>query len=164
MKILVIHGPNLNLLGRREPDIYGTRTLFELDTEIADHARAAGVEIDTFQSNHEGAIIDRIQAAGGVGGGTALRSVPRYDNSSAGLTADAIVINPGAYTHTSLAIADAIRGTGVPTVEVHLSDIHSRGEMRSRSLVTDACVASIAGLGFESYLRGIDAAIEVLKS
>ena len=151
MKILVIHGPNLNLLGRREPDIYGTRTLFELDTEISAHARAAGVEIDTFQSNHEGAIIDRIQAAGGVGVGAAQ-------------TADAIVINPGAYTHTSLAIADAIRGTGVPTVEVHLSDIHSRGGIRSRSLVADACVANIAGLGFESYLRGIDAAIEVLKS
>ena len=152
MKILVIHGPNLNLLGRREPDIYGTRTLFELDDEISAHARAVGVEIVTFQSNHEGAIIDRIQAAGGVGGGTAQTA------------ADAIVINPGAYTHTSLAIADAIRGTGVPTVEVHLSDIHARGEFRSRSLVADACVAQIAGLGFESYLRGIDAAIEVLKS
>ena len=151
MKILVIHGPNLNLLGRREPEIYGTRNLLELDSEIADYARTAGVEIDTFQSNHEGAIIDRIQVAGGVGGGAAD-------------AADAIVINPGAYTHTSLAIADAIRGTGVPTVEVHLSDIHSRGEIRSRSLIADVCVAQIAGLGFESYLRGIDAAIEVLKS
>ena len=150
MKILVIHGPNLNLLGRREPDIYGTRTLMELDAEISAHARAIGVEVDTFQSNHEGAIIDRIQAAGGVGG--------------AAQAADAIVINPGAYTHTSLAIADAIRGTGVPAVEVHLSDIHARGELRSRSLVAEVCVAQISGLGFESYLRGIDAAVSVLKS
>jgi 3-dehydroquinate dehydratase-2 len=151
MKILVIHGPNLNLLGRREPEIYGTRNLLELDADVADYARKAGVDVVTFQSNHEGAIIDRIQSAGGVGGGTEE-------------TADAIVINPGAYTHTSLAIADAIRGTGVPTVEVHLSDIHARGELRSRSLVADACVAQITGLGFESYLRGIDAAIKVLKS
>lgn len=151
MRILVIHGPNLNLLGRREPHIYGTRTLDDLNAVIAEHARDHGVELDTFQSNHEGDIIDRIQAAGGVGGDESQR-------------ADAIVINPGAYTHTSLAIADAITGIGVPTVEVHLSDIHSRGELRSRSLVAGACAAQIAGHGFDSYLRGIDAAIEVLKS
>lgn len=151
MKILVIHGPNLNLLGRREPHLYGTRTLDDLNAEIADHARARGVEVDTFQSNHEGEIIDRIQAAAGVGGEASLR-------------ADAVVINPGAYTHTSLAIADAIAGTGIPTVEVHLSDIHKRGERRSRSFVADACIAQVVGLGFESYRRGIDAAVDALKS
>jgi 3-dehydroquinate dehydratase-2 len=151
MKILVIHGPNLNLLGRREPEIYGTQTLDDLNALIADHARDRGVELDTFQSNHEGDLIDRIQSAGGVGGVTSLR-------------ADAIVINPGAYTHTSLAIADAISGTAVPTVEVHLSDIHSRGELRARSLVADACTTQIVGHGFDSYVRGIDAAIEALNS
>jgi 3-dehydroquinate dehydratase-2 len=151
MRILVIHGPNLNLLGRREPEIYGTRTLADLNDSIAEHASRRGVEVYTFQSNHEGDIIDRIQAAGGVGAESSLR-------------ADAIVINPGAYTHTSLAIADAITGTGVPTVEVHLSDIHSRGELRSRSLVAGACIAQIVGHGFDSYLLGIDAAIENSRS
>jgi 3-dehydroquinate dehydratase-2 len=151
MKILVIHGPNLNLLGTREPDIYGTRSLADLNGVIAEHARARGVELETFQTNHEGDIIDRIQAAGGAGG-----RAPQL--------ADAIVINPGAFTHTSLAIADAIAGTGIPTVEVHLSDIHSRGELRARSLVADACVAQIAGHGFDSYLLGVDTAIEALKT
>ena len=151
MKILVIHGPNLNLLGRREPEIYGTRTLDDLNALIAQHARDRGVELDTFQSNHEGALIDRIQAAGGVGGDPSQR-------------ADAIVINPGAYTHTSLAIADAITGTAIPAVEVHLSDIHARGDLRARSLVAAACAAQIAGHGFDSYVRGIDAAIALLKA
>jgi len=151
MKILVIHGPNLNLLGRREPQIYGTQTLADLNAVITEHARERGVELYTFQSNHEGDIIDRIQAAGGAGG-----HPPQL--------ADAIVINPGAYTHTSLAIADAIIGTGVPTVEVHISDIHSRGELRARSLVSDACIAQIAGHGFDSYLLGLDAAIKALDS
>ncbi|MGD8414864.1 MAG: type II 3-dehydroquinate dehydratase [Candidatus Latescibacterota bacterium] len=151
MKILVIHGPNLNLLGIREPEIYGTKTLDELNGALAGHARERGVELETFQSNHEGEIIDRIQAAGGVGG---LR--PQV--------ADAIVINPGAFTHTSLAIADAISGTGVPAVEVHLSDIRSRGELRSRSLIADVCVAQIAGRGFDSYFLGMDAAIEAVDS
>jgi 3-dehydroquinate dehydratase-2 len=151
MKILVIHGPNLNLLGVREPEVYGTKTLADLNRVVVDHARGRGVELETFQSNHEGDIIDRIQAAGGVGG-----HPPQL--------ADAIVINPGAYTHTSLAIADAIAGTGVPTVEVHLSDIHERGELRARSLLAGTCMAQIVGHGFESYLLGIDAAIEALES
>jgi 3-dehydroquinate dehydratase-2 len=151
MKILVIHGPNLNLLGKREPEVYGARTLEDLDAMLADHARDRGVELETFQSNHEGEIIDRIQAAGGAGGDPSRRS-------------DAIVINPGAYTHTSLAIADAIRGAGVPAIEVHLSNIHARGELRSRSLVAAACAGQIAGFGFESYRLGIDAAVSVLKS
>jgi 3-dehydroquinate dehydratase-2 len=151
MKILVIHGPNLNLLGRREPEVYGTETLDDLNASITRHGRERGVEVDIFHSNHEGDIIDRIHAAGGVG-------------ADPGRRADAIVINPGAYTHTSLAIADAIAGVGVPTIEVHLSDIHARGELRARSLVAGACAAQICGHGFESYLLGIDAAIEVSKS
>jgi 3-dehydroquinate dehydratase-2 len=151
MKILVIHGPNLNLLGIREPEVYGTQTLPDLNARLADHARGRGVELDIFHSNHEGDLIDRIQAAGGVGGVPSLR-------------ADAIVINPGAYTHTSLAIADAIAGIGVPAIEVHMSDIHSRGELRSRSLIAGVCRAQITGRGFDSYIDGIDAAIEALAS
>jgi len=151
MKILVIHGPNLNLLGKREPEIYGTQTLEDVNAMLAGHARDSGVELQTFQSNHEGDIIDRIQAAGDTG-------------SDPSLAADAIVINPGAYTHTSLAIADAIAGVGIPTVEVHLSNIHARGELRTRSMVATACVGQIGGFGVESYRMGVDAAISVLKS
>jgi 3-dehydroquinate dehydratase-2 len=151
MKILVIHGPNLNLLGKREPEVYGTQTLGELDTLLADHAKHRGAELDTFQSNHEGAIIDRIQGAGA-------------EDAEGELRADAIVINPGAYTHTSLAIADAIRGTEVPTIEVHLSNIHARGQQRSLSLIAPACAGQITGFGFDSYRLGIDAAVSVLKS
>lgn len=151
MKILVIHGPNLNLLGKREPETYGTRTLEELNETLTRHARDRGVHLAVFHSNHEGEIIDRIHAAGGEGG-------------ERDLAADAIVINPGAYAHTSLAIADAIRGVGLPAVEVHLSNVHRRGELRSRSLVAPACAGQITGFGFDSYRLGIDAAISVLKS
>jgi len=142
MKILVIHGPNLNLLGRREPEIYGSRTLEELDEEIARHAADRGVEVETFQSNHEGEIIDRIQKTPG--------------------TFDAIVINPGAYTHTSVAIFDALKGINVPAVEVHISNIHARGETRARSVTAGACVGIISGFSFDSYFLGIDAALTVL--
>ena len=150
MKILIIHGPNLNLLGKREPEIYGSRTLEDLETSLVDHAKDRGVALDFFQSNHEGEIIDRIQSAG---------------NAADTLQhADAIVINPGAYTHTSLAIADAIKGVGVPAIEVHLSNIHARGRARSRSFVAPACTGQISGFGFDSYKLGIDAAISVLKT
>ena len=151
MKILVIHGPNLNLLGTREPEIYGTRTLDDLDALIAGHAGKRGVEVETFQSNHEGEIIDRIHAAAGFG-------------ADASLEADAIVINPGAYAHTSLAIHDALKGVRVPAVEVHISDVHARGGLRARSITAAACVEQISGFGFDSYVRGVDAAISVLKS
>jgi 3-dehydroquinate dehydratase-2 len=137
VKIVVIHGPNLNLLGKREPAVYGRRTLAELDAEIAAHARARGVAVETFQSNHEGEIVARIHQAGAEGAG--------------------IVINPGAYTHTSLAIADALRGVDVPAVEVHLSNIHARGPERSRSVTASACRGLIGGFGFASYTLGIDA-------
>lgn len=144
MKILVIHGPNLNLLGTREPEIYGSRTLDELDESIARHAADRGVAVETFQSNHEGEIIDRIQRTPG--------------------NFDAIVINPGAYTHTSVAIFDALKGVNVPAIEVHISNIHSRGENRARSVTAGACVGIISGFSFESYTLAIDAAISVLKT
>ena len=145
MKILVIHGPNLNMLGTREPEVYGRRTLEELNTLIADHARERGVTVATFQSNHEGAIIDRLQLAHTEGD-------------------DAVVINPGAYTHTSVAIYDAIRSIDVPTIEVHISNIHARGGMRRRSITAGACVGTIGGFGLDVYLLAIDAALSVLKS
>ena len=137
MKIVVIHGPNLNLLGTREPAVYGSRTLSELDAEIAAHARARGVTVETFQSNHEGELVARIHQAAADGAG--------------------IVINPGAYTHTSLAIADALRGVDVPAVEVHLSNIHARGPERSRSVTAAACRGLVSGFGFAGYALGIDA-------
>jgi 3-dehydroquinate dehydratase-2 len=145
MKILVIHGPNLNLLGTREPDVYGHRALDELNRMIAAHARDRGVEVTTFQSNHEGDLIDRLQQARAEGH-------------------DAVVINPGAYTHTSVAIYDAIRGIDVPVIEAHISNIHARGDMRTRSITAAACAGTIGGFGFDSYLLAIDAAISVLKS
>lgn len=145
MKFLVIHGPNLNLLGTREPEIYGDRTIEELDEAIVARGEDRGVEIITYQSNHEGEIIDRLQNATSDG-------------------CDAVIINPGAYTHTSVAIHDAIRGVGVPVIEVHISNIHARSDMRTRSLTAAACVGSIGGFGLESYLLAIDAALSVLKS
>jgi 3-dehydroquinate dehydratase-2 len=145
MKILVIHGPNLNLLGKREPAIYGRRTLANIDARIAQYARERDIEVETFQSNHEGAIIDRIQAA------------------DAG-DIDAIVLNPGAYTHTSLAIADTIRAVSLPVVEVHLSNLHARGPERVHSLTATACSGIISGFGHESYLLGIDAAARAVRA
>jgi len=145
MKILVIHGPNLNLLGTREPEIYGSKTLEDLNAYIATHASKTGIEIDTFQSNHEGEIIDRIQAA-----------------DKAGI--DTVVINPGAYTHTSVAIFDALRGVSLRAIEVHISNIHARGETRAKSITAGACHGIISGFGFDSYLLAIDAAVSLSKS
>lgn len=135
MKILVINGPNLNLLGRREPEIYGTGTYAELTASVSAWAAGLGAEAVCFQSNHEGAIVDAIQAAYGV-----------YD---------AIVINPAAYTHTSIAIPDALRAVGLPAVEVHLSDISSREPFRRISYTAPACEKTFAGLGFEGYREAL---------
>jgi 3-dehydroquinate dehydratase-2 len=140
MKILVIHGPNLNLLGKREPEIYGTETLGEINERIRAHANRQGISVETFQSNHEGEIIDRIHAATGDPDGC-----------------DALVINPGAYTHYSIAIRDAIEGTGIPTVEVHLSDIHAREPFRAESVIAPVCRKQISGLGPQGYLLAMDA-------
>lgn len=136
MKILVINGANMNLLGKREPDIYGREDYAALCARIYAHAQSRGVAVQCFQSNHEGAIIDAIQDADG--------------------TFDGIVINPGAYAHYSYAIRDALKAIRIPAVEVHLSDIAHREEFRHLSVTAPACIAQISGHGFESYTMGID--------
>lgn len=140
MKILVLNGPNLNMLGIREPDIYGKNTYDDLCNLISDYAAKNGVDVKIFQSNHEGALVDEIQAA--------------YQKF------DGIVINPAAYTHTSIAILDAIKSVGIPTVEVHISAVETREDFRQISYVREACIKTITGLGFDGYLRAIDALIE----
>jgi len=137
-KIVVVHGPNLNLLGKREPHIYGTRSLDDLNTAVRDKASKLGVEVTTFQSNHEGEIIDFLQKEG---------------PGSAG-----IIINPGAFSHYSLAIYDCLLALAVPVVEVHLSNIHAREEFRSKSVTARAARGVITGLGFAGY----DLALEYL--
>ena len=136
MKILVINGPNLNMLGIREPDIYGRSTYDDLCRLISEHAAENGVEVELYQSNHEGDLVDKIQAAYG--------------------SADGIVINPGAYTHTSVAILDAVKAVAIPTVEVHISDVDAREEFRQISYIRRACIATISGHGFDGYLEAID--------
>ena len=135
MKFLVINGPNLNLLGLREPAIYGSRSFAALQDLIRASAAEAGVEVALFQSNHEGAIVDAIQAAYG--------------------TVDGIVINPAAYTHTSVAILDALKAVALPAVEVHLSDVSAREPFRQISYAGMACVKTYMGLGFEGYRQAI---------
>ena len=137
MHLLIINGPNLNLLGLREPDIYGKKTYADLCALIQAHADEIGVTVEFFQSNHEGAIVDRIQAAYGV--------------------ADGIVINPGAYTHTSIAILDALKAVGIPTAEVHISDVDAREDFRKVSYVSLVAKARFAGHGFAGYLMAMDA-------
>ena len=136
MKILVINGPNLNMLGIREPEIYGDETLEDLMEYVRDYCKPRNVEVDFFQSNHEGDIIDTIQAALG-----------RYDG---------IIINPAAYTHPSIAIPDAIRSVNLPAVEVHLSDINNREDFRKISFTASACIATVAGKGFDSYTDAVE--------
>ena len=136
MKYLVINGPNLNMTGKREPEIYGSETLDDINAEIKAFANGKGVEVDYYQSNHEGAIIDTIHASMGV-----------YDG---------IVMNPGAYTHYSYAIRDAVASVNVPVVEVHISDIHAREEFRKISVIAPVCVKQIYGLGKKGYMVAID--------
>lgn len=145
MKILVMHGPSLNLLGTREPAVYGTKTLEQIDAMIVDYAGERGVEVATYQSNHEGSLIDGIHAAAEQG-------------------FSAVVLNPGAYTHTSMAIADAIRAVSIPVVEVHLSNLFARGAERANSLTATAARGLITGFGHESYLLGIDAALRMVPT
>lgn len=136
MRILVINGPNLNMLGIREPGIYGNNTYADLCALIENYAAEKGVEVKLFQSNHEGSIVDEIQAA--------------YQKF------DGIVINPAAYTHTSVAILDALKSVAIPAVEIHISDVSAREDFRQISYAGMACEKSFIGLGFEGYLRGID--------
>ena len=140
MKILVINGPNLNMLGIREPDHYGRETYADLVSKIQAHCDAREIEVKIYQSNHEGALVDEIQAAFGM--------------------IDGIVINPGAYTHTSIALLDAVKSVSIPTVEVHISKVEEREDFRQVSYVRLACVKTITGHGTDGYLEAIDYLIE----
>jgi 3-dehydroquinate dehydratase-2 len=143
VKVLVLHGPNLNLLGQREPQVYGKMTLAEIDRRVADRAAELGIEVRSAQSNAEGALIDQIQ--------------------SAREWADAILINPGGYSNTSVAIRDAIAGAGVPALEVHLSNPSAREEFRHVDLVAGACRGVVAGFGWRSYLMALEAVPALLE-
>lgn len=136
MKILVINGPNLNLLGIREPGLYGRETYADLLEKIRKHAEKTGTEVSFFQSNHEGDLVDAIQAAWGV--------------------QDGIILNPGAYTHTSVALLDALKAVGIRTVEVHITDVDEREEFRKISYVRVACEKTISGHGTDGYLEAMD--------
>lgn len=140
MKILVLNGPNINMLGIREPKIYGKETYAALLAKIQKHASSRGIEIKILQSNHEGVLVDAIQEA--------YKKV------------DGIVINPAAYTHTSVALLDALKAVGIPTVEVHISDVSKREDFRQISYVRSACIATISGHGTDGYLEAIDLLIE----
>ena len=131
-KIRIINGPNLNLLGKREPDVYGAKTLADLETVLDMEAAALGIEVDFYQSNYEGDIIESIHESGDKG-------------------IDALIINPGAFTHYSYAIRDAVAGTGLMAIEVHISNVHAREEFRRHSVIAPVCLGQISGLGFDSY-------------
>lgn len=143
MRILVINGPNLNMLGIREPDHYGRETYEDLVNKIKVYCREKDIDCDFYQSNHEGCLVDKIQEAYGE--------------------FDGIVINPGAYTHTSIAILDAVKAVGIPTVEVHISKVEEREEFRQISYIRLACVKTITGLGTDGYLRAVDFLSEYFK-
>lgn len=143
--IWVLHGPNLNLLGSREPGVYGTTTLAQIDRMLVDEAAAAGVRVETFQSNHEGVLVDRVQAAPAAGVGF-------------------IVINPAAFTHTSVALRDALAAVAVPFIEVHLSNVHRREPFRHHSYLSDLAVGVVAGLGPSGYRYALQHAIASLRS
>jgi len=144
MKILVINGPNLNLLGRREPDVYGHETLLDIERSLAQAATAMDVALDTFQSNEEGALVTKIGEAAGV-----------YDG---------LVLNPAAYTHTSVALRDAIKACGLPCVEVHLSNTHAREEFRHKSLTVPVCIGQIMGFGGKGYVLALEGLVAKIRS
>ncbi len=135
-KILVIHGPNLNMLGQREPHIYGHQSLAEIDARLLERGQELGIDVETFQSNHEGALVDKIQQVAGIVHG--------------------VVINPAAYTHTSVAIRDALAMLDIPIVEIHLSNIHRREPFRHQSMIADIVAARIAGFGSNGYLLALE--------
>lgn len=143
MKILLINGANLNMLGTREPEKYGAKTLAEIEAEVVERGKALGVEVNTYQSNIEGEIVEKIQQARGV-----------YDG---------ILINAGGYTHTSVVIRDAISAVQIPTIEIHMTNIHSREEFRHTSLLSGVCRAVVAGFGDKSYIFALEGLVGMLK-
>ncbi len=143
MKILFLNGPNLNLLGQREPQVYGKTTLADIEAMVRNHAATRGATVDFRQTNLEGELVGWIQSAKGV--------------------FDVIVLNAAAYTHTSIALRDSIAATGIPTVEIHLSNIHAREEFRHKSLIAGVCRGQIAGFGANSYILGLEAAINITE-
>ncbi|CAK7221642.1 hypothetical protein SBRCBS47491_004598 [Sporothrix bragantina] len=164
-RILLINGANLNLLGAREPHIYGTTTLGDVVESAKAQAKELGVELDVFQSNHEGAIVDRIQEAGGYGHlinrpeGAAVPSA----EALAAKEADVIIINPGGFTHTSVVIRDALLGINKPFIELHVSQVHSREQWRHHSYFHDKATAVVAGMGAYGYTAAVEFAAKHLK-
>lgn len=144
MHLLVLHGPNLNLLGEREPAVYGSTTLAEIDARLAEIARRLGARVSVFQSNHEGALIDRLQAS-------------RRE-------CQGVILNPGGLTHTSVALRDAVAGLLLPAIEVHLSNVHQREAFRRHSYLADVVVAQISGLGARGYELALEALVERLRA
>ena len=144
MKILILHGPNLNLLGTREPEVYGSMTLEDINNKLVGLGKELGAEIKCVQSNHEGALIDALH--------------------DAKMWANGVVFNPGGYTHTSVALRDAIVAIGIPVIEVHLSNVYAREEFRHKSLISAVCRGKILGLGWRSYTLGVRALVETLTN
>ncbi|MCH7517810.1 MAG: type II 3-dehydroquinate dehydratase [Candidatus Dadabacteria bacterium] len=143
MKILIIHGPNLNMLGKREPEIYGATTLEEINAALTSKAKGLGAEVTFFQSNSEGEIVSNIQDA-----------MSKFEG---------VVINPGAYTHTSVAIRDAILSSGLPVVEVHISNVHKREDFRHKSFISGVALGVVSGFGVNSYMLGLSGLVDYLK-
>jgi 3-dehydroquinate dehydratase-2 len=144
MKILVLHGPNLNMLGTREPEIYGSMTLSDINTALMELGKEFGADLKCFQSNHEGALIDTLQEAKAW--------------------ADGVLFNPGGYTHTSVALRDVISAIGIPVIEVHLSNVYAREEFRHKSLISAVCKGKIVGFGWRSYTLALRALAEMLEA
>lgn len=173
-RILLINGPNLNLLGKREPHIYGSTSLADVESQARTQAASLSsgndeITIETFQSNHEGAIVDRIQQAAGWGplaeaeAEAAASASSNNDNKTKFQKVSAIIINPGAYTHTSVAIRDALAGVDIPFVEVHISNVHARESFRHHSYLSEKATAVIAGLGVFGYQAALDFVVKHLK-